>query len=181
MPASHPSPANPGPPSVENPHHGAATKSSSVCCSSPLSLRSKAIPLPARTTTRNEPKANATTKPSSLWPDADPTSCSPCSETAPSTNRGQPTSLQRLDENDRSTPPPVSGGFVLSSYKTPPICLLPGPGLASSLAIYPRGSTTRLGCHLRPTVVMLMPRPHSAVEWCQSSTGRLPFGHRRHR
>src|SRR5699024_10023611 len=104
MPASHPSPANPGPPSVENPHHGAATKSSSVCCSSPLSLRSKAIPLPARTTTRNEPKANATTKPSSLWPDADPTSCSPCSETAPSTNRGQPTSLQRLDENDRSTP-----------------------------------------------------------------------------
>src|SRR5699024_10173214 len=78
-------------------------------------------------------------------------------------------------------PPPVSGGFVLSSYKTPPICLLPGPGLASSLAIYPRGSTTRLGCHLRPTVVMLMPRPHSAVEWCQSSTGRLPVGHRRHR
>src|SRR5699024_5643524 len=71
----------------------------------------------------------------------------------------------------RPPPPPVSGGFVLSSYKTPPICLLPGPGLASSLAIYPRGSTTRLGCHLRPTVVMLMPRPHSAVEWCQSSTG----------
>src|SRR5690625_6915451 len=70
MPASHPSPANPGPPSVAKPHPGAATRHSNVCCSFPHLHPSKVTQPPAPTTTRNEPKANATTKPSSPSPDA---------------------------------------------------------------------------------------------------------------
>src|SRR5699024_8864340 len=99
MPASHPSPANPGPPSVAKPHPGAATRHSNVCCSFPHLHPSKVTQPPAPTTTRNEPKANATTKPSSPSPDADQTSYLPCSETAPSMNRGQPNWPQPLDEN----------------------------------------------------------------------------------
>lgn len=65
----------------------------------------KGDPASAPTTTKNAPKANATTKPSSPSPDEDPTFSSPCFETAPATNLAQPNSLQQLDENDRSTPP----------------------------------------------------------------------------
>src|SRR5699024_12877476 len=47
--------------------------------------------------TRNEPRANATTKPSSRWPGAGQMSCSRCSETAPSMNPAPHNLLQQLD------------------------------------------------------------------------------------
>ena len=88
----------------EAPSTRVATKSSNECCSSRRLRRSKTTPPRGPTTTRNALKANATAKPSSPSPDADPTSYLPCSETAPSMNRGQPNWPQPLDKNDRSTP-----------------------------------------------------------------------------
>src|SRR5690625_1177173 len=112
MLASHPCPANPAPPSVENPHLGAATKSSNECCSYLPLLRLKATPPRGPTTTKNAPKANATTKPSSPSPDEELTCCSPCSETGRSTNLAQHNLLQQLDEHDRSTPQAISKGHT---------------------------------------------------------------------
>lgn len=74
-------------------------------CSSPRSRRSTPAPPHGLTTTANAHRANATTKPSSLWPDAAPTCSMPCSATGPSTpNPPHPPSPSPLDENHRSTP-----------------------------------------------------------------------------
>jgi hypothetical protein len=72
-----------------------------------------ATPPRGRTTTGNAPRANATTRRSSPWPAAGPTSCSPCSGTAPSI-KTRPTLSPRhpwswpLDGNHRGPP----GGFA---------------------------------------------------------------------
>ncbi len=94
----------PGPQSVGSRPNGAATRPSNGPGSSPRSPRSTPALLQGRTTTGNEPRASATTKPSSLLPDAAPTSPMRCSMTVHST--ASPSHLRppwRHDENYRST------------------------------------------------------------------------------
>ncbi len=104
-PAWHPPPAGPAPPSAVSTQPGEETNSSSEPSTSPRSphCRSRTH---APTTTGNDVKENTTSQPSSASPGAASTCCSPCSATAPSTNR--PRSLP-LDESHRGTFSPSRG------------------------------------------------------------------------
>lgn len=102
--ASPPSPVTTGLPSAASRRHDAATKSSNGPCSPPRSPRSMPAPPPRPTRTANALRVNATTKPSSPWPNVAPVCSTRRCATGPSTpNPPHHQSPWSLDENHRST------------------------------------------------------------------------------
>ncbi len=110
-PASRRRPRHPEPRSTANTHPEAETGSSNARCSSQRSPPCTMTP-PAPITTAAEPVARPTPRHFCASPATASASCSPCSETAPSTSPAHPTTSNSPHSHNRPQPPQTRQGHL---------------------------------------------------------------------